>query len=100
MKTVKSVLAVVSAVSLTVFFGGCPSRESYLQKHSPAFVQGYRSGCENGRESARNSFIERKPPERYFSDSEYKEGWDEGYESCYEDEEFEQQMSRPAIFRE
>ncbi len=97
MKTAKSVLAAVSAMFL---FGGCPSRESYLQKHSPAFSQGYHSGCENGRESARNSFIERKPPERYFSDSEYKDGWDEGYESCYEDEEFEQQMSRPAIFRE
>ncbi len=97
---VKKVLAAVSAVSIIVLFGGCPSQESYLQKHSPAFAQGYHSGCENGRESARNSFIKRTPPKRYFNDPEYKKGWDEGYESCYEDEEFEQQMSRPTIFRE
>ncbi len=93
---VKKILAAVSAI---VLFGGCLSQESYLQKRSSAFVQGYHSGCENGWESAQNSFIERKPPKRYFNDREYKKGWDKGYENCYWDEEFEQQMSMPAIFR-
>ena len=85
---------------LALLFSGCPSQQSYLAKHSPAFRQGYRDGCENAEAMVADSFVKkRNDTPRYRNDPEYRRGWDEGYSRCYADAEMEQYMQRPGAMR-
>ena len=82
-----------------LLFSGCPSEQSYLAKHSPAFRQGYRDGCENAEAMVANSFVGKSnDTSRYRKDPEYRRGWDDGYSRCYANAEMEQYMRRPGAF--
>ncbi|WP_457593637.1 hypothetical protein [Hydrogenimonas sp.] len=86
---------------LFILFAGCASEQSYLAKHSPAFVQGYKEGCKNAQERVADSFVEKKnDTARYKEDREYAKGWDDGYERCYGNAQMEQDLSIPEIFKE
>lgn len=54
---------------------------------SEAFVAGYRHGCQSGRHEYDPQLTFRiRDPDRYASDEEYTEGWDEEFSLCYEQE--------------
>ncbi len=81
-------------------FTGCPSEQSYLAKHSQAFVEGYKAGCENAEERVANSFVEiGNDTPRYREDAEYAKGWDDGYSRCYANAQMEQDLSIPEILK-
>ncbi len=83
-----------------ILFTGCPYGQSYLSKHSKAFVEGYRAGCENAEEMVANSFVEKaNDTPRYKEDSEYARGWDDGYSRCYANAQMEQDLEIPEIFK-
>ncbi len=69
---------------------GCPTEQSYVARHSPAFQEGYWDGCANGKEMVTNTFIAKKnDTPRYKNDPEYRQGWDDGYERCFGNREME-----------
>ena len=49
----------------------------------PAYAEGYDDGCSSGKEAAGGLFAEtRKDTTRYDTDSQYTQGWNEGFGTC------------------
>jgi len=73
-----------------LFFTACQSTQAWLKTKPLSFQKGYEEGCENGEEMALNStIINKKITSQYHSDSQYKQGWDEGYKDCFENKQFD-----------
>ena len=69
-------------------FASCASVEQALieQGQPPAYAAGYADGCASGKEAAGGLFADaRKDQDRYGADSQYTQGWDEGFEECRRD---------------
>jgi len=64
-----------------------------------SYQKGYKQGCDNGEEMAANSTIFKKnDTPSYKTDPQYRAGWDEGYQDCYSDKEFEIMTKRSGRF--
>jgi hypothetical protein len=76
--------------SILFIFSACQSTQEWLKTKPKPYQRGYKDGCDNGEERALNSTIFKKNnTQDYKTDDLYKEGWDEGYEDCFSDKEFE-----------
>ena len=56
---------------------------------SPAFADGYVHGCYSGfTDAGRDGYQQdyRKDTVRYAREPDYKQGWDQGYAACFEEE--------------
>lgn len=56
---------------------------------SPAFEEGYLHGCYSGfADAGRDGYQQdyRKDAVRYRREPDYKQGWDQGYAACFEEE--------------
>ena len=75
---------------------GCQSTQEWLATKPLQYQKGYTQGCTKGEEVAQ-SFVEleAEKPSAYTAIREFKLGWDDGYNDCYEDKKFEI-MSRRA----
>lgn len=76
--------ALVTALALVA----CGSVEEALTERgfSPAYAEGYKDGCASGKEAAGGLFAEaRKDENRYGTDNQYTQGWDDGFEECKRD---------------
>ena len=68
----------------------CQSTQQWLKTKPLAYQNGYKDGCDNGEERAQNSTVFKKnDTSSYKTNAEYKKGWDEGYQDCYSDKEFD-----------
>ncbi len=77
-------------LSCFLVFTGCLSTQEWLKTKPLSYQNGYKHGCENGEDRAGNSIIFKKnDTSSYKTDTQYREGWDEGYADCYSDKEFE-----------
>ena len=74
------------AVLLTVLaLVACGSVEEALVERgfSPVYAAGYADGCASGNEAGGRLFGEaRKDANRYTTDEQYAQGWDDGFASC------------------
>ena len=79
------------SLSFFIFLlSGCVSTQEWLSTKPQNFQDGYLSGCDNGKDMARYSYIDKQNnTEKYKNDKLYKEAWDEGYDDCYSDMEFD-----------
>lgn len=70
-----------SGVLLAVLLAGCagppPAQRVNLSGFSPAFKQGYSDGCESARSGSR-----RRDQDRYETDFDYAQGWNDGRSIC------------------
>ena len=74
----------VTAVALAA----CGSVEDALIERGlpPAYAEGYADGCASGKEVAGGLFAKaRKDASRYDTNSQYAQGWNEGFEECRRD---------------
>ena len=81
----------------TLFFllSGCVSTEEWLKTKPVAFQKGYKVGCDNGEQRASNSTIFKKDDTKeYKENTNYRDGFDDGYETCYSDKEVDIMMRR------
>ena len=56
---------------------------------TPAFRDGYLAGCPSGfTDAGRDGYQQdlRKDAARYAGEADYRQGWDQGHEACYEEE--------------
>ncbi len=82
-----------------LLFSACQSTQEWLKTKPLSYQNGYKQGCDNGEERAENSMIlEKNKTSSYKTDTQYREGWDEGYADCYSDKEFEIMTERHRRF--
>jgi len=73
-----------------LLFSACQSTQEWLKTKPLSYQKGYKEGCDNGDDRAGNSTIfKTNDTSSYKTDPVYKKGWDEGYNDCYSDKEFE-----------
>ncbi len=73
----------IPVLGLTALLGACGT---YAPPGSTAeFSGGYTNGCLLGYEQGGrgNHFAEPRDETRYATDTEYRNGWDEGFEECF-----------------
>jgi hypothetical protein len=71
----KSIRAALGAMLLEGCAGG--TAPVNLVGFSPAFKQGYTDGCESA-----GAMSQRRDEARYKAESEYMQGWNDGYSVC------------------
>ena len=85
----------LSLSTLLLILSGCVSTEEWLKTKPVAFQQGYEIGCDNGEARALNSTIFKKDDTKeYKENTQYRIGFDDGYETCYSDKEVDIMMRR------
>lgn len=89
-----------SVLGLLLLCAGCQSTHEDLiaRGYPPAFADGFDDGCISGRQAAGAITGEfRKNVPRYLKDSQYAEGWGDGFRQCQamlENQDREQYRSR------
>ncbi len=71
-----------------------------MPQGSPDFMQGYIDGCASGYGDAGwDLYIDRyrKDHEAYAASPDYRRGWDEGHDACYEKERIHPHMSQRGL---
>ncbi len=80
----KTFLLFAAAVGL-LFLGACVSeRETMIkQGYPPAYADGYEDGCHSGA-AAGGSILDqfKKDIRRFSTDSDYAQGWNDGFKQC------------------
>jgi len=74
-----------SFVMAALALAACTSREDALiaRGYSPAYAAGYDHGCSSGELAGGGLFgQQRKDEDRYAGESEYAQGWDQGFAKC------------------
>jgi len=88
----KNLLLISTLLFLTT---ACISTQEWLKTKPLSFQEGYKVGCDNGEERALNSTIFKKDNTQiYKNNTEYKAGFDDGYDTCYTDKEVDIMMQR------
>ena len=77
--------ATLAALLTALALAGCASVEETMIERGfpPAYAEGYDDGCASGNEAGGRLFGEaRKDANRYATDGQYAQGWNEGFASC------------------
>jgi len=86
----------VSVICGVIVLAGCASRkESMLKQGYPrSYVDGFDDGCQSGKKAGGSMFDQfKKDVRRFQSDSQYAQGWSDGFRQCETEEEaLERQM--------
>ncbi len=75
--------AAVAIIAAVLILPGC--RRMWDAEGPPAYRAGYADGCYSGLSAARRLYPYQKDEDRYANDALYREGWDDGRKTCYED---------------
>ena len=67
---------------------------SEVEDQPPMFKQGYIDGCESGYEAGGSMMTEFKRGEEYVSIDLYRQGWDEGFNTCRNQLDQERDLER------
>lgn len=81
---------VIALSFFILLFNGCITTQEWLKTKPQNFQDGYYDGCDNGKDMAKNSYVDKNNKTNMCkNDKLYKEAWDEGYDDCYSDMEFD-----------
>jgi len=86
-----------------VFLAGCMSqKESMIKEGYPAsYADGFDDGCHSGKKAGGNMFEQfKKDVPRFESDSQYGQGWSDGFRQCETEEESLQRQIRMSMERQ
>ena len=83
--TKRTLLTAATVVAMGLSFTGCASTAESMQKqgYGPDYSKGYGDGCTSGKKAGGALLLDfTKNVDRYDHNNKYREGWDDGYESC------------------
>ena len=96
----KTVVTIIPAFLVILYLTGCASQKEIMLKqgYPPAYAEGYQDGCNSGNNAA-GSIVDqfKKNIQRYEQDSNYRQGWDDGYKQCKAKQDSFQQQYRTTI---
>jgi len=81
----KKTISTIIAASLVIMLFGCVSqKEAMIKQGYPAvYAQGFQDGCDSGNNAGGSAFDQfKKNIELYSHNSNYRQGWDDGYKQC------------------
>lgn len=93
-------LLVASAVCCLVAFSGCVSqKEAMIKEGYPlSYADGFDDGCHSGNKAGGSMFDQfKKDVRRFESDSQYSQGWSDGFRQCETEQEALQREIRISI---
>jgi hypothetical protein len=91
----KKIILTSILLASSLLLTGCPSQQSYLASKPPLFAKGYKDGCKSAERYWENNMAPYKiVDEAHKDDPDYKEGWEWGYNRCYNEKETEIWMTR------
>ena len=93
-------LFVYAFAACSIFCTGCASdREMMLQQgYPPAYADGYSDGCSSGKKAAGSMFDQfKKDVNRFQADSQYTQGWNDGFKVCEKQWENMQKQNDSAL---
>jgi len=97
MNTLKVVISVMVS---TILLNGCVSqKESMIQQGYPlAYADGFDDGCHSGRKAGGSILDDfRKDVTRFSSDTQYAQGWSDGFRQCETEQEAIQRKVRISL---
>ncbi|RLA20282.1 MAG: hypothetical protein DRQ56_03540 [Gammaproteobacteria bacterium] len=99
MKSVNSLAIIVTASSLMLLSGCATQKEIMLEEGYPlAYAEGFDDGCHSGNQAGGSLFDQFKKDVRQFKkDSQYAQGWSDGFRQCETQQEAVQRQTRIAI---
>lgn len=99
MKT-KRLSLIITLVCSVVAISGCVSqKESMIKQGYPlAYADGFDDGCHSGNKAGGSMFEEfKKDVKRFENDSQYAQGWSDGFRQCESEQEALQREIRMSI---
>ena len=93
-------LLIASAVCGLIAISGCVSqKESMIKQGYPlAYADGFDDGCHSGNKAGGSMFDQfKKDVRRFESDSQYSQGWSDGFRQCETEQEAIQRQVRIGI---
>lgn len=91
---------IMTAAISGAFLAGCVSqKESMVKEGYPvSYADGFDDGCHSGKKAGGNMFEQFKKDTRRFEyDSQYGQGWSDGFRQCETEEESMQRQIRMSI---
>lgn len=91
--------ALLSGLLLMIFSGCVSQTETMVKQGYPlAYAEGFEDGCHSGKKAAGNMFDQfKKDINRFNTDTQYAQGWSDGFRQCESEEEAYQRQYRMAI---
>ena len=93
-------LIITATASLLLLLSGCATqKETMLKEGYPlSYVEGFEDGCHSGNKAGGNLFEEfKKDVTRFSRESEYAQGWSDGFRQCESQQEATQRKIRIAV---
>ena len=99
MKAVHQLLIASVVCSMATMTGCASQKESMIKQGYPlAYAEGFDDGCHSGRKAGGSLFDQFKKDIRRFEiESQYAQGWSDGFRQCESEQEAIQRQTRMAI---
>ena len=91
---------VATAASCLLLLSGCVSqKENMIKEGYPlAYAEGFDDGCHSGNKAGGSLFDQfKKDVRRFEADSQYAQGWSDGFRQCESEQEAIQRQTRMAM---
>ena len=83
-----------------LLLSACASQKETMidQGYPLAYADGFDDGCHSGHKAGSNLFEEfKKDPRRFEADSQYAQGWSDGFRQCESEEQAAQRKTRMVL---
>ncbi len=96
MKRLKWLITTTAICSLVVLSGCVSQKESMVKQGYPlAYADGFDDGCHSGKKAGGSMFEQfKKDVNRFQKDSQYSQGWSDGFRQCETEQEALQRQMR------
>ena len=95
-----NLLVIAVIASCLLLLSGCASQKETMVKegYPLSYAEGFDDGCHSGRKAGGSLFDQfKKDVRRFESDSQYAQGWSDGFRQCESEQEALQRQMRMAI---
>lgn len=99
MKSISLLVTTTAAFCLLSLSGCANQKETMIKEGYPlAYADGFDDGCHSGNKAGGSLFDQfKKDVRRFESDSQYAQGWSDGFRQCESQQEAIQRQTRMAI---
>lgn len=96
MKTICRLLLILSFCSMFAFSGCVTQKETMIKQGYPmSYVDGFDDGCHSGKKAGGSMFDQfKKDVRRFQKDTQYAQGWSDGFRQCETEQESLQRQMR------
>lgn len=97
---IANLLVMIAATSSVMLLTGCVSqKEAMIKEGYPlSYAEGFDDGCHSGYKAGGNMFEQfKKDVRRFEGDTQYAQGWSDGFRQCESEQEAIQRQTRMAI---